>query len=262
VPGRSDQDRPEPPTTGAGRHRHASRVPGPLGLALIVGALLLTFGGGAALLRPSLADDVDPRVNTAAGDTSGVGGFGANSIAGTEALGTTPTPAATPSTTPKSAPTVKPTTPAPKRTTTKPRTTTKSVTGGATSAQSAEENEVVKITNQERAKAGCGPVTVNAKLASAAGAHSKDQADHNNMSHTGSDGSSPWDRTERAGYRNAIGENVAAGYRTPAAVMDGWMNSDGHRANILNCDAKAIGVGLARASDGTPYWTQVFGSVA
>jgi uncharacterized protein YkwD len=262
VPGRSDQDRSEPPTRGAGRHRHASRVPGPLGLALIVGILLLTFGGGAALLRPSLADDVDPRVNTAADGAGGVGGFGANSIAGTEAPGSTPTPAATASATPKSTPTPKATTPAPKRTTTKPKTTTKSATGGGSTAQSADENEVVEITNRERAAAGCGAVTVNAKLASAAGAHSKDQADHNTMSHTGSDGSSPWDRSERAGYSNAIGENVAAGYRTPAAVMDGWMNSDGHRANIENCDAKAIGVGLAYASDGTPYWTQMFGSVA
>jgi uncharacterized protein YkwD len=49
------------------------------------------------------------------------------------------------------------------------------------------------------------------------------------------------------------------GYRTPAAVMAGWMDSDGHRANILNCDFEAIGVGLARDSNGTAYWTQVFG---
>ncbi len=89
-----------------------------------------------------------------------------------------------------------------------------------------------------------------------------DQAEHNTMSHDGSNGSSPWDRSKAAGYNNAIGENVAMGYRDAAAVMDGWMNSPGHRANILNCDAKAIGVGLAKASDGSPYWTQLFGSVA
>jgi uncharacterized protein YkwD len=81
------------------------------------------------------------------------------------------------------------------------------------------------------------------------------------MSHDGSNGSTPWDRSKAAGYDNAIGENVAMGYRDAASVMDGWMNSPGHRANILNCSAKAIGVGLAKASDGSPYWTQLFGSV-
>ena len=100
------------------------------------------------------------------------------------------------------------------------------------------------------------------RLANAARLHSQDQAAHNNMSHTGSDGSSPWQRAERAGYDDAIGENVAMGYRTPEAVMDGWMNSAGHRANILNCKAKAIGIGVAAASNGTLYWTQLFGSVA
>jgi uncharacterized protein YkwD len=132
---------------------------------------------------------------------------------------------------------------------------------GATTADS-RESEVLAIVNRERAANGCGAVTVNAKLAAVARAHSVDQATHGTMSHTGSDGSSPWDRANRAGYTHAIGENVAAGYRTAEAVMTGWLNSPGHRANILNCAAKAIGIGVATADDGTPYWTQVFGSVA
>ncbi|HEX6969160.1 MAG TPA: CAP domain-containing protein [Micromonosporaceae bacterium] len=119
---------------------------------------------------------------------------------------------------------------------------------------------MLAIVNQERDKAGCRPVTLNTRLTEAAQQHSIDQARHRTMSHTGSDGSSPWERAERAGYRNAIGENVAYGYRTAQAVMTGWMNSPGHRANILNCDARAMGLGMAAATDGTRYWTQMFGS--
>lgn len=248
---------PTPPASGAGRHRQASRLPGPLGLAVLVGLLLLAFGVGAALIRPSLTGDRGSAATSASdsGGPSGTGGFGANAASALKS----PTPSATPTTRPGATPS-RTASPTPKRTPS--RTPGRTSTGGGSSAQSADENEAVAITNRERAAAGCGTVTVNAKLASAARLHSQDQAQHNTMSHTGSDGSSPWDRSKRAGYANAIGENVAAGYRTPAAVMDGWMNSEGHRANILNCDARSIGVGLAYSSNGTPYWTQMFGSVA
>lgn len=248
------------PTRHTGRHRPTRRLPGPLALAVLVGALLLAFGAGAAVLRPNLTGDSrSNRATTERTDEAGgTGGFGV-------ALAATATPTESPEASPKptSTPKAKPrttTSPTPKRSPS--RSTTRPATGGGGStAQSADENKVVEITNQERAKAGCGAVKVNSRLATAARLHSQDQAEHNNMSHTGSDGSSPWQRSERAGYTNAIGENVAMGYRTPAAVMDGWMNSDGHRRNILNCSAKAIGVGLAYASDGSPYWTQMFGSV-
>ena len=83
----------------------------------------------------------------------------------------------------------------------------------------------------------------------------------NYFSHTSPDGTTFVTRAKAAGYTSPIGENIAWGYRTPEAVMTAWMNSPGHRANILNCKAKAVGVGLARKADGTPYWTQVFGSV-
>jgi uncharacterized protein YkwD len=86
-------------------------------------------------------------------------------------------------------------------------------------------------------------------------------ARHNMLSHEGSDGSSPWDRAERAGYDAALSENVAMGYPTAETVMEAWMKSQGHRDNILNCEAKAVGVGLARTADGTAYWTQMFGRV-
>ncbi|MFF7130114.1 CAP domain-containing protein [Streptomyces sp. NPDC016566] len=117
---------------------------------------------------------------------------------------------------------------------------------------------IVALVNAERSKAGCSALTLNSTLTKAAQAHSQDMAAHQNMSHTGSDGSSPGDRITSAGYSwSAYGENVAYGYSTPEQVMAGWMNSPGHRANILNCSFKEIGVGLAQPNS---YWTQDFGT--
>ncbi|WP_338671683.1 CAP domain-containing protein [Streptomyces sp. SCSIO 30461] len=117
---------------------------------------------------------------------------------------------------------------------------------------------IVALVNAERSKAGCSPVKLNAKLSKAAQAHSEDMASHKNMSHTGSDGSNPGTRITRAGYDwSTYGENVAYGYSSPESVMQGWMDSPGHKANILNCEFKEIGVGLAQPND---YWTQNFGT--
>ncbi|MGW4290887.1 CAP domain-containing protein [Streptomyces sp. NPDC004673] len=117
---------------------------------------------------------------------------------------------------------------------------------------------VVELVNAERAKVGCSPVKLNSTLSKAAQDHSADMAAHNTMSHTGSDGSDPGSRITAAGYQwSAYGENVAYGYSTPEQVMDGWMNSEGHRENILNCSYKEIGVGLAQPGS---YWTQDFGT--
>ncbi|MEV7751324.1 MULTISPECIES: CAP domain-containing protein [Streptomyces] len=118
--------------------------------------------------------------------------------------------------------------------------------------------QIVQLVNAERAKAGCQPLTLNAKLTKAAQEHSADMAAHQNMSHTGSDGSDPGTRITQAGYTwSAYGENVAYGYSTAAEVMAGWMASPGHRANILNCGYQEIGVGLAQPDS---YWTQDFGT--
>ncbi|KUN04692.1 hypothetical protein AQI95_19335 [Streptomyces yokosukanensis] len=117
---------------------------------------------------------------------------------------------------------------------------------------------ILQLVNAERAKVGCRPLTLNSELTKAAQAHSADMASHRNMSHTGSDGSSPGERITAAGYQwSAYGENVAYGYATADQVMTGWMNSPGHRANILNCSFKEIGVGLAQPGS---YWTQDFGT--
>jgi uncharacterized protein YkwD len=124
------------------------------------------------------------------------------------------------------------------------------------------EATVIKLTNDARAKNGCAALRTDAKLTLAARAHSADMAKLNYFSHTSkTDNATFVTRAKRAGYTGAIGENIAWGYRTAETVTKGWLDSPGHRANILNCKAKAVGVGLARKTDGTPYWTQVFGTV-
>ncbi|MER7775597.1 CAP domain-containing protein [Streptomyces sp. NPDC096191] len=128
----------------------------------------------------------------------------------------------------------------------------------ATTPASGDVAKVVELVNAERSKAGCSPVTVNAALTKAAQAHSEDMAATGTMSHSGSNGSSPDDRITNAGYNwSTYGENVAYGYETPEKVMSGWMSSPGHKENILNCDFKEIGVGLAQPGS---YWTQDFGT--
>ena len=81
------------------------------------------------------------------------------------------------------------------------------------------------------------------------------------MSHSGTDGSNPGDRIARAGYRvlGVGGERRPRATPTPPSVMNGWMNSPGHRANILSGNVTQIGVGLAYAANGTPYWTMDLG---
>ncbi|MER5363475.1 CAP domain-containing protein [Streptomyces sp. NPDC002785] len=120
-----------------------------------------------------------------------------------------------------------------------------------------EATRLLKLVNSARDAVGCSPLKANAKLTKAARKHSADMASQRNMSHTGSDGSDPGDRIMHAGYdRSGYGENVAYGYTTPESVMAGWMNSPGHKRNILDCSFKEIGVGLAQPGN---YWTQDFG---
>lgn len=117
---------------------------------------------------------------------------------------------------------------------------------------------VIALTNAERAAAGLAPVAAQPQLMSAALVHSQDQATMRRMTHTGSDGSSAGDRIERAGFQwRTWAENVAMGYPTAESVMDGWVNSPGHRANILNPTMVHIGVAVVTGGDGAPYWTMV-----
>ena len=171
------------------------------------------------------------------------------------------TPATTPGTRKPAAPkpaAPKPAAPEPAPKPTAPKPAAPSTAPSTPAPASGDVTRVVALVNSERSKAGCSPVTLNAKLTKAAQDHSKDMAAHQNMSHTGSDGSDPGERITRAGYSwSTYGENVAYGYATPESVMAGWMSSPGHKRNILNCEFKEIGVGLAQPDN---YWTQDFGT--
>ncbi len=129
----------------------------------------------------------------------------------------------------------------------------------APSSVSALEKEVFELVNKERAANGLNSLTWADDLAAVARAHSQDMIDNNYFSHTNLNGESPFDRLHNAGisYTTAA-ENIAYGQKTPEAVMNAWMNSSGHRANILNSRVKELGVGAAKTSNGAIYWTQVF----
>ncbi|WP_422770883.1 CAP domain-containing protein [Plantactinospora sp. WMMC1484] len=269
VQGGGDDERPD--RAGAGRHRRPTSLRGPIGLGVAVTALLGVIGAGAALLPASLTDaPADARGNEPAVEAAGP----------EEPIDlTTPEPADVDEKTPgpTTTPTATRTSPKPRVTTTAPRPARTSApparrtpggsgsgpgSGASGAGSSSQETQVLTIVNRERAANGCAAVVINSDLAEAARLHSQDQAENTNMSHTGSDGSDFVERARRAGYDRPIGENVAMGYRDAAAVMEGWMNSSGHRANILNCDARAMGVGVATGPDGRLYWTQMFGSAA
>ncbi|MBD3881758.1 T9SS type A sorting domain-containing protein [Phormidium tenue FACHB-886] len=134
---------------------------------------------------------------------------------------------------------------------------------------SALVQRVVELTNLQRSQAGLAPLKLNAKLSNAAYVHSRDMALRDFFSHTGSDGSNVTNRIREAGYRSLnAGENIAAGYATAEAVVEGWMNSPGHRANILFPNVKEIGVGFYFLSNDSGavlqryYWTQDFATPA
>jgi len=120
------------------------------------------------------------------------------------------------------------------------------------------EDAVIQLTNKARAKDGCGPLRFDARLRTAARRHSADMGLNDYFSHTSRNGDTFADRIEVAGYPHPGAENIARGYQTAAEVMDGWMNSAGHRANILNCGLRTIGVGVYYGPSG-PWWTQDFG---
>ncbi|SCL20325.1 CAP domain-containing protein [Micromonospora inyonensis] len=262
-------DEPEGPTAGwhdgphAGRHRSRRRISRPF---LIVGTaaaatLVVAVGVGTVLVR----DDQAPPATVAAEDVPVAPPLPGSELSPSTSASTSPSPRSA-SPTPAPSRSVRPT-PAPSRATAPSRrtvernrtATARATTAAAPATGGTEQAQVVALVNAERAKAGCGAVSVDAKLTTAAQRHSEDQATHQKMSHTGSDGSDVGDRLARVGYDwRGYGENVAWNQQTPAAVMAAWMNSAGHRANILNCAFTEIGVGVARSNG--PYWTQVFGT--
>ncbi|MFI0417685.1 CAP domain-containing protein [Spongiactinospora sp. 9N601] len=122
----------------------------------------------------------------------------------------------------------------------------------------AMESQAVRLTNRARRKHGCRPLRLDQRLARSARQHSAEMAESGQFTHNSPDGSSPWKRMERAGYKDGGAENIGRGYLSAKEAVQGWMNSRSHRANILNCRMVAIGVGVAEGPGGL-WWTQDFG---
>lgn len=121
------------------------------------------------------------------------------------------------------------------------------------------EQKVLELTNNERIKHGLKPLKWNEELAKLARAHSQDMVDRNFFSHENPDGKSPFDRMREAGIGYHIAaENIAAGQASPEKAVAEWMNSEGHRKNILKPELAELGVGIARGGRYGIYWTQTF----
>ncbi len=121
------------------------------------------------------------------------------------------------------------------------------------------EQQVVELVNKQRAAHGLGMVTSNWELCRVARYKSQDMIDKGYFDHTSPTYGSPFRMMESFGIKfSAAGENIAYGQKTPQAVMNDWMNSPGHRANILSPSYNQLGVGVAKKANGTYYWTQMF----
>ncbi|AKN73252.1 RNA polymerase [Streptomyces sp. PBH53] len=249
-------------STGRGEARRQRRirrraVGGAVVAACVAGGGLWYFGAGSGPRTPEPAaartagapavDLAEPRpVETSASPSPSASASPSPSPSKKPRASRSPRPART-SSTPKAAPAA----PATERASRAPQ---------AQPAPAGTVAQVVALVNKERAAAGCGPVTEDPQLDRAAQGHSDDMAARGFFDHTDPDGDGPGERITAAGYRwSTYGENIAKGQQTPQAVMDSWMNSPGHRANILNCSFKNIGVGVHDGAGG-PWWTQAFGA--
>lgn len=125
--------------------------------------------------------------------------------------------------------------------------------------QSSMTSQVVNLVNSERAAQGLMALQKDSRLAALAQQKAEDMAKNQYFSHTSPTYGSAFDMLKAAGYSyKTAGENIAMGQKSAASVMDGWMHSSGHRANILHTSYEKIGVGYAVSADGMPYWVQIF----
>ena len=140
--------------------------------------------------------------------------------------------------------------------------------GGSPAAAGPTES-VLTAVNAARAKAGCAPLRVNRKLEAAAQAHARAMAEQNFFSHSGKDGSRLPGRVAKQGYSyRSAAENIAAGQETAREVVASWLQSSGHRKNILDCGMSETGIAVVHQPDDRPfdgsgyalhyYWVQVF----
>ncbi len=126
------------------------------------------------------------------------------------------------------------------------------------SAPSAYAEQVLELVNAERSKAGLQPLKMSEELRSIANLKSRDMADKGYFDHTSPTYGTPFQMLQDFGvHYSSAGENIAAGQKTPEQVMNSWMNSSGHRANILNKSFTEIGIGFYEGGKYGTYWTQL-----
>ena len=123
------------------------------------------------------------------------------------------------------------------------------------------QQQVLALVNSRRQRHGCGPLTASVPLTQLAQSYSTEMGTEDFFSHTDPAGRTPWDRAKAVGIANFGGENIAMGQQSPQSVMSAWMSSPGHRANILDCSYRTVGVGVYYGYDtgSGPWWTEDFG---
>ncbi|MET7303584.1 sigma-70 family RNA polymerase sigma factor [Embleya sp. NPDC005575] len=216
-------------------------------------ALLVAGGTFVEITVLSPGEDKDPVWSASATESE-------SATPSAPAVSLSPVASASPSRSPiRSAspnPTTSPTKSPPAPTTAKPRPTPSTQPMTTADPAGGPAEKVLAITNSERAKAGCGALTLDSRLTRAAQLHSEDMSANGYLSHTSQDGRTFVDRARAQSFANPGAENIARGQNSPEQVMKSWMNSPGHRDNILNCSLTKMGLGVD-SKDWT--WTQIFG---
>jgi uncharacterized protein YkwD len=237
--GDSDLDSDSDLDGGAGRRFFGDskiRRPGPVVIAAIVAGVLVVFGLSALVIPPMLSGG---------SNTTATGG---------NAAGAAPPPAAETSTEPTAEPSTGPSADV------SPTASAKASPTAAVAGNARLEEQVLALVNNERRRARCDAVRMDERLRTAARTHSADMAQTNRVDQTGSDGSSPLDRMRKAGYPQGLAEILARGDDSAQEVVRNWLRDRSDRNAILDCDAKAIGVGVALRGR-TPFWTLDTGRV-
>lgn len=227
-------------------------------VGVLLGTYLISGNQLGAQTGPSLAVPL----TTAAGSSPSGSASPEGSLSPSPAPTTASSPAAATTTAARAATT---------RATKATSAATRASTAGTTAASSATtvtatgvgatEQQVLALTNTQRIAAGCPALVWNDTLAAVARAHSADMAAKNYFDHNNQAGLTPAQRVLAAGYSYTItAENIAAGQATAQDVMTSWMNSPGHKANIVNCSLRELGVGFATGGSYGTYWTQDFGT--
>ena len=230
----------------------------------LVGVLLGTYVISGSQLGAAAGPSVAVPLSTASGSGSSTSASPQASLSDTVTRGAS-VPAATTTTATKATTRATKGTAATKTSSTAKAPTTAPKTSAATTVTAtfigSIEQTVFTLTNTQRIAAGCPALVWNDTLAAVARAHSADMAANNYFDHNNQAGLTPAQRVLAAGYSYTYtAENIAAGQPTAQDVMTSWMNSAGHKANIINCDLHELGVGFATGGGYGTYWTQDFGT--